>query len=323
MNAARGIVAAALLVGCATTPVVTKPPTVIGLIVGVTGEETTTRVDAFRKGMDALGYREGRDITIEVRYLEGQGNDRGGALTDELIRKGAAVIVTGNPSGVEGGMQATKTVPIVMAGVGSDPVTQGYVASLARPGGNVTGLSLQAPSLPARRLQYLRDILPASTRLGVLHDGTLPLAGNVGLESAARALGITLEIVVVKDSSQIEGAVAGLQSGGIAGFHVNLGGILGNNISRIAKVATDQRMASTFGVPDGARAGGLLALGPDQVDLYRRAAAYVDKILRGASPSDLPVEQPEKITLLINLRTAQAIGITIPDAILAQAQVIR
>ncbi|HYR94378.1 MAG TPA: ABC transporter substrate-binding protein [Methylomirabilota bacterium] len=279
--------------------------------------DATERVDAFRRGMESFGYRDGSDIRLVFRYIEG-GADRGAALTDELIRDGAAVIVTGNPGGVEGAMRASKTVPIVMAGVGNDPVTLGYVASLARPGGNVTGLSFQAPTLQGRRLQLLKDVLPAGTRLGVLHDGTLPASANVGLQNAAAALGVHLEIETVEVVDQIEAAVAALRSRGVTGFHVNIGSRLGNYMPRIGKAATDQRMASTFGVLEGARAG-LLALGPDQVDLYRRAAAYVDKILKGASPSDLPVEQPEKIGLWINLRTAQAIGLTIPDAILAQA----
>jgi putative ABC transport system substrate-binding protein len=286
---------------------------------GVSPADAAMRVDTFRKGMDALGYREGRDITLEVRYLEEQGKDRAAALTEELIGKGAAVIVTGNLSGVAGAVQASKTIPIIMAGVSTDPVTDGFVASLARPGGNVSGLSLQVPTLPGRRLQLLREIVPASTRLGVLHDATLPATAYVGLENAARAMGIPLEIIVVKDASEIEAAIARLRNAGITGFHVNINALFGPNMARIAKAATEQRMASSFGLVEGARAGALFALGPDQVDLYRRAATYVDKILRGTSPSDLPVEQPEKIALVINLRTALAIGVSVPPGILAQA----
>lgn len=325
MNILRAIIAALLIVGCTAPAVVPpRPPTVIGLIVGVSGDDTTARVDAFRKGMEVLGYHEGRDITLEVRYLEGQGNDRAAALTEELIRMNATVIVTGNPAGVAGAMRVSKAIPIVMAGVSSDAAADGFVSSLARPGGNVSGLSLQVPTLPGRRLQLLKDLVPGSTRLGVLHDGTLTGAVNGALQSAATTLGIQLEIVVVKDASEIEGAIASLRSAGIGGFHVNIGALFGINMPRIAKAALDQRMASSFGVPEGARAGALFALGPDQVDLYRRAATFVAKILKGASPSDLPVEQPEKFALLLNLRTAQALGITVPDSILAQAtEVIR
>ena len=326
VNVPRAIIAALLpiLVGCvAPAQVAPKAATVIGLIQGVSGDDATARTDALRKGMDALGYNEGRDITLEVRYLEGQGNDRAAALTEELIRKGAAVIVTGNPAGVAGAMQASKTIPIVMAGVSPDPVADGFVASLARPGGNVSGLSLQVPTLPGRRLQLLKEIA-GGTRLGVLHDGTLPATVNIALENAARTLGVQLEIVVVKDAGEIEGAIASLRSAGIAAFHVNIGALFGINMPRIARAAIDQRMASSFGVLEGARAGALFALGPDQVDLYRRAATYVDKILKGASPSGLPVEQPERFALLVNVRTAQALGVTVPDAILAQAtEVIR
>lgn len=308
------------MVGCAATaPAAPKDPTVIGLILGVAGADAVARADAFRRGMKALGYREGRDVRLEIRYLDEQGKDRGAALTDELIRLGAAVIVTGNPAGVAGAMQASKTIPIVMAGVSPDPVADGFVASLARPGGRVSGLSLQLPTLPGKRLQMLKDIVPGTTRLGVLHDGTLSATPNLALESAAQSLGIQLQIIVVKNASEIEGAIAGLRNAGISAFHVNIGALFGPNMARIAKAATEQRMASSFAVPDGARAGALFALGPDQVDLYRRAATYVDKILKGTSPSDLPVEQPEMVAFVLNLRTAQAIGVTVPDAIRAQA----
>ncbi len=321
MKVVGAVVAAILVAGCATA---TPPsPKVIGLIIGVGPDDAKPRIDAFRRGMEALGHREGREFVLEVRYLEGRGVDRAAELTQELIANGAGVIVTGNPAAVDGGRRATSAVPIVMAGVGTDPVATGWVSSLAHPGGNVTGLSFQVPTLPGRRLQLLKEITTA-TRIGLLHDATGPANARTDIEAAAKTLGIGLHVVSARDTSEIDAGFGAFRSAGVSAVHVNVGSLFPANLPRITALAATQRVATSFGIKEGVIAGGLLALGPDQMDLYRRAAGYVDKIMRGATPGDLPVEQPEKFELVINMKTAQTIGMTIPDSILAQAtEVIR
>lgn len=312
------IVAAIFLAGCVAA--VPASPKVIGLIIGL---DPQPRLDAFRRGMEALGQREGQEFVLEVRYLDGASVERAAELTQELIDKGAMVIVTGNPAAVTGARRATSTIPIVLAGVGTDPVATGWVASLAHPGGNVTGLSFQVPTLPGRRLQLLKEITTA-TRIGLLHDATGPANARTDIEAAAKALGIELEVVIAKDTSEIDAAFSAFRSAGTSAVHVNVGSLFPANLSRITALANAQRAATSFGIKEGVFAGGLLALGPDQLDLYRRAAGFVDKIIKGAKPGDLPVEQPEKFELIVNLKTAQTIGITIPASILAQAtEVIR
>lgn len=308
--------AAMFLVGCVGPP--PSAPRVIGVIVGVGPDDAKPRIDALRKGLESFGYREGREVTLDVRFLAGGNADRAAQLTDELIRKGAVIIVTGNTAAVDGARLATSTVPIVLAGAGTDPVATGWVSSLARPGGNLTGLSLQVPTLPGRRLQMLKEMTKA-THIGLLQDATAPGNARTDVESAARALGIDLEVIVAKDTAEIDEALAAFRSRGITSVHVNVGSVFPVNLARITKAASAERVATSFGFTEGARAGGLFTLGPEQTDLYRRAATYVHKILKGANPGDLPVEQPERVELIINLKTAQAIGITIPDSILAQA----
>ena len=315
------VVVVSLLVGCVTaTP---ASPKVIGLIIGVGPADAKPRIEAFRTGMEALGHREGRDFVLDVRYLEGGGIDRAAQLTQELVDRRAVVIVTGNPAAVDGGRRATSAVPIVMAGVGTDPVATGWVSSLAQPGGNVTGLSFQVPTLPGRRLQLLKEITTAR-HMGLLHDATGPSNARADIEAAAQTLGIALQVVTAKDTSEIEAGFAAFRSASVVAVHVTVGSLFPANLPRITTLATTQGVATSFGIKEGVLAGGLLALGPDQLDLYRRAAGYVDKLLRGHKPGDLPVEQPEKFELIINAKTAATIGITIPASILAQAtEVIR
>lgn len=325
---AVALTAAVIVAGAcaAPAPPAPRPPSLVGVINGTTAEAAKLSIDALRQGLEALGYQAGRDVTLDVRYMEGQGVDRAAQLAQELVAKGAAIIVVGNPAAVEGARRASSTLPIVMAGVHPDPVGQGWVASLAKPAGNVTGLSLAVPTAPARRLQLLKDIVPGTTRVGVLHDDTLGDPGAVlaPLEAAAKDLGVELKVVVVKQPAEIDSAIGGLRAAGIAGALVNTGAMFATNLDRIARAATAQRVATSIGTIEGARAGCLVAFAADQIDTYRRAAAYVDKILKGAKAGDLPVERPDKFATVVNLKTAQALGLTVPESILAQAtEVIR
>ena len=313
-----GLMAALLASACAPAPV-PKAPILIGVIQGISPDLAKPRMDALRAGLEALGYREGREIAFDVRYLEGQGDDRAAQLTQELIQRGAAIIVTGNPAGVAGARRASPTIPIVMAGVSPDPVADGFVASVARPGGNVTGLSLQVPTLPARRLQVLKQMVPDVSRIGVLHDATAPNSVQVTLEQAASVTGLALDVAIVRNTVEIDAAFASWRAVGIRAAHVNVAAVVGANFKQVAAAAIGQKVATSFSVPDGVREGGLFSIGTDQIDLYRRSAVYVDKILKGASPGDLPVGRPERFDLVINMRTAQAIGVTIPDSVLSQA----
>lgn len=318
------VLVALVLAACASIPASPQRPTVIGVIQGVPPDLAGPRVDALRAGLEALGYREGRDLTLEVRYLEGQGQERAAELTRELVSLGAALIVTGNPAGVEGARRASSDIAIVLAGVGFDPVGQGWVSSLARPGTNITGISFQAPGSAGKRLQLLMELASGSRRVGLVHDSTASSGAKREIEAAARDLGIEIETIEVRTAAEVEAAFARFGSERVAAAMITVGGVTSQQFGRIADLALDHSIATATGVLDSASAGGLLALAPEQTDLYRRAAAYVDKILKGADPGDLPVEQPEKFELVINLKTARALGITVPDHILQQAtRVIR
>ena len=329
MGAAKSLGAglAILLTACAGPPLTARPPAVIGVIQGLSADLARPRIDALRSGLEALGYREGRDFTLELRLLEGRGQDRAAELTSELIGKGAAVIVVGNPVAVDGALKASTTVPIVLAGVGTDPVGAGWISSLSHPGGNVTGISFQVPTVNGRRLQLMREIFPAASRLGVLEDATAGRTGGTAraeFEEAARSLGVGLQVITAKDLKEVEAALATFRSVGINAVNGVTGSFFPTQFSEIAKLASAARIGVSWGIAEGARAGGLLGLGPEQTDLYRRSAAFIDKILRGAKPGDLPVEQPQKLEVVVNMKTAQALGITLPTSILAQAtEVIR
>lgn len=329
MGALKSLAAAVavLLTACSVPQVTVRPPTVIGVIQGLSADLAKPRVDALRSGLEALGYREGRDFTLELRLLEGKGESRATELTTELIGKGAAVIVVGNPVAVDGALKASTTVPIVLAGVGTDPVGAGWISSLSRPGGNVTGISFQVPTVNGRRLQLMREIFPAAARFGLLEDATAGRTGGTAraeFEEAARSLGVGVQVITAKDLKEVEAALATFRSGGINAVNGVVGSFFPTQFSEIARLASAAGIGVSWGVAEGARAGGLLGLGPEQTDLYRRSAAYVDKILRGAKPGDLPLEQPQKFEVVVNMKTAQALGITVPSSILAQAtEVIR
>ncbi|HEY3303849.1 MAG TPA: ABC transporter substrate-binding protein [Candidatus Binatia bacterium] len=278
-----------------------------------------TRIEAFRQGLRELGYVEGKNIVIEWRFAEGK-LDRLRELAAELVRLKVDVIVTGGPTTTPAVKEATTTIPIVM-GYDNDPVGSGFVASLARPGGNITGLSALSPELSGKQLELLKEIVPKLSRVAVLGTSTRP--GNAQalreVELAARAFKVQLQNLDVLDPKDIETAFRAASKGRADAILMLSGAILNSHRIQIAELAVKSRLPAAYGQPQFVEDGGLLSYAPSYTDLFRRAATYVDKILKGAKPADLPVEQPTKFDLVINLKTAKQIGLTIPPNVLARA----
>jgi putative ABC transport system substrate-binding protein len=278
-----------------------------------------------RQGLRELGYVEGKNIVIERRFAEGK-LDRLPTLAADLARLKVDVIVTAGPLPTRAAKEATSTIPIVMA-QDPDPVGNGFVASLARPGGNITGLSTLAPELSGKRLELLKEIIPDLSRVAVFGTSTYPGNAQALKESelAAKAFGVKLQHLDVLDPKGIETAFRAASKGRAdAGLWLVAGGVAGGHRTRILELAEKSRLPVIYGSRGIVEAGGLMTYGVSLTDLSRRAATYVDKILKGAKPADLPVEQPTKFELVINLKTAKQIGVTIPSHVLARAdRVIR
>jgi putative ABC transport system substrate-binding protein len=283
------------------------------------------RAEAFRQGLRELGYEEGKNIIIEWRYGDGK-QDRVSDPAAELVRLKVEVIVTGGPISTRRAKEATVTIPIVMA-QDADPVGSGFVASLARPGGNITGLSTLAPELNGKRLDLLREIVPKLSRVAVLGTSTQP--GNEQslkeVELAAKAFGVKLQYLDVLSSKDVDTAFRAATKGRADAVLMLLAGPVFNpSRTQIIELAVKNRLPVIYRNRVDVEAGGLVSYGVDLTDLYRRAATYVDKILKGAKPADLPVEQPMKFEFVINLKTAKQIGVTIPPNVLVRAdKVIR
>ncbi len=283
----------------------------------------STRAEAIRLALRELGYIEGQNITIEYRYAEGK-RDRYPELAAELVRlKVDIIVVAGGIATARAAKNATKTIPIVMVGQGSDPVEEGLVQSLARPGGNVTGLTLLSRELGGKRLELLKEAVPKVARVAVLYDPanrSSVLEVKEVLPVAARALGLTLQPWEVRAADDFEKVFAALNKQRPDGLYVPVGGpLINTNQKRIADFALKSRLPSVFGRRESVDAGGLMYYGADFADSDRRVAYYVDRILKGAKPADLPVEQPTKFEFEINLKTAKQIGLTIPQKVLARA----
>jgi putative ABC transport system substrate-binding protein len=299
----------------------------IGYLSGVDPARESIRSEAFRLALRELGYIEGQNIAIEYRYAEGK-RDRYPELAAELVRLKVDIIV--GPSGsapIRAAKNATKTIPIVMMSLAADPVEAGFVESLARPGGNITGLTILSRELGGKRLQLLKEAVPKVARVAVLYDpassGTVLEVKEV-LTVAARALGLTIQPWEVRDADGFERVFAALSKQRPEGLYVPPGPLMAANEKRIAGFALKSRLPSVYSNSEAVDAGGLMYYGADLADSYRRAATYVDKILKGAKPADLPVEQPKKFEFIINLETAKQIGLTIPPNVLARAdKVIR
>jgi putative ABC transport system substrate-binding protein len=291
----------------------------IGLLAAVSLASIPARTDGFRDGLRRLGYTEGRNIIIESRGVVAK-LDRLSELAAELVRLKVDVIVTTGPTSTRAAKEATSTIPIVMA-FDSDPVGSGVVASLARPGGNVTGLSSLAPELSGKQLELLKEIIPKISRIAVLGTSTQP--GNAQalkeMEQAAASFGVQLQyrdVLAVKD---IETAFRAASSGHADAVLVLTSPVLNSQRTQTVNLAARSRLPSVYFATEFVDDGGLMAYGVNFPDLFRRAATYVDKILKGAKPADLPVEQPTKFELIINLKAAKQIGLTIPPNVLARA----
>jgi putative ABC transport system substrate-binding protein len=297
----------------------------IGYLNAASFSVTAARAEAFRQGLRELGYVEGKNISIEWRSGEGN-EDRLPALAAELVRLKVDVIVTSGPRPTHSARKATVTIPIVMA-QDPDPVGSGFVASLARPGGNITGLSTLAPEISGKRLELLKEIVPRLSRVAVLGFSSQP--GNAQLvketELAAGAVGIRHQYLDISAPKDIEPAFRAASKGRAdAAVMLVPGPIVGAHRTEIAELAVKGRLPVTYHSPVYVEDGGLMSYGVRFRELDRRAATYVHKILKGAKPADLPVEQPTKFELIINLKAAKQIGLTIPPNVLARAdKVIR
>jgi putative ABC transport system substrate-binding protein len=280
---------------------------------------TRTFVDAFRQGLRDLGWSEGKNLTIEYRWAE-EKTDRLPELARDLARLKVDVVVTATSPAVQAMKDATRTIPIVMANAG-EPVASGFVASLARPEANITGLSMMGGEIVGKQLQILKEVVPNLTRLALFWNPTN--ASNAPqmqhAQEAARALRLELHPLEVRRAADIEGAFAATTRAHAGAIIVLLDSMLVANRTGIAEGAAKRRLPTMYGLVDHVRAGGLIAYGPNVADMYRRAATYVDKLLKGAKVADLPVEQPTKFELVVNLGAARGLGLTIPPPISASA----
>jgi ABC-type uncharacterized transport system substrate-binding protein len=296
----------------------------LGFLAAVSPAALSDRTEAFRQGLRELGYVDGKNIVIEYRYAEGK-LQRLPVLVAELVRLKVNVIVTAGPPATRAAREATVAIPIVMA-QDSDPVGNGFVASLARPGGNITGLSTLSSELNGKRLELLKEVVPKFSRVAVVGNSTVP--SNVQAlketELAAGALKVQLQYLDVLNPKDIETAFRAASKGRADAVLALNNPVLSAQRTRVAELAVKSRLPAIYERLEYVKDGGLMSYGVSSTDLYRRAATYVDKILKGAKPADLPVEQPMKFELVINLKTAKQIGLTIPPNVLARAdRVIR
>jgi len=282
-------------------------------------------LETLRQGMRALGYVEGQNLVMEYRYAE-EREERLPDLAAELVRLNVEVMVAGGTAATRAAQHATRTIPIVMTGT-NDPVGAGFVASLARPEGNITGLSFLGAELPGKRLELLKEAVPQSTRVAVLANPASPTYDPVmhSLTGAARALGLSLHLVEVRRAEELESAFAAMTHAGADALIVlSDPALMAPLQGRVVDLAAERRLPAIYDWKFYVESGGLMSYGPSFQDIYRRTATYVDKLLKGATPADLPVEQAIKFELGLNLKTAKALGITFPPTLLIQAdEVIR
>lgn len=291
----------------------------IGRLSPLSAETDMPNIAAFRKGLRELGWVEGKSFTIESRFANGQ-SVRLPELAAELVRQRIDLFLTGSNPGALAARNASATIPIVMVTTG-DPVAAGLVASLARPGGNVTGITALGQQLNAKRLELIKEAVPGVTRVAVLVNPrsayTPPLLKEK--EAAARVLGLQLPVVESPDAASLEKAFAALPGERAGALMVQTDAMFITHRRRIVELATRHRVPAVYGDREFVDVGGLMFYGASLADMYREAAGYADRILKGARPADLPVEQPTKLELVVNLKTAKAIGLAIPPAVLGRA----
>ncbi len=298
-----------------------KAPRIGVLLVGSV-ESSRSYFEAFRQGLRDLGYVEGKTIVVEPRYAEGKA-DRYSVLAADLVRTKPDVLVTGGPPAIRAMRDATKTIPIVMAATG-DAVGYGFVQSLARPGGNITGMSFLNTELSAKRLELLKEALPKISRVAVLMHTTTEAEALGATEAAARLLRVQLHILKVRGPDEFEGAFAAASKRRAEAMDVLASPVLFAHRKALVNLGAAHRLPAVYQWKEFVEDGGLLSYAPSLTDMYRRAATYVDKILKGAKPADLPVEQPTRFELVINMKTAKALGLKIPQSVLFRAdQVIQ
>jgi ABC-type uncharacterized transport system substrate-binding protein len=313
---AGGLLTRPLVVGA--QPAQKTPRVGVLLLFGAPGQPNPL-VDAFRGGLRDLGYVEGQNVLIDYRWAEGQEQRLPDAAAD-LVRLKVAVMVTPGTPATLAARTATRAIPIVMTNVG-DPVGSGIVASLARPGGNVTGLSLLDAELDGKRIELLKEAVPHLSRLAIIwsaNDPGMTLAfGRV--ETAAKALGFGLQNLAVREPAEFPRAFEAAGAGRADALFVTAQPFTNQHRAQILDLVAKHRLPAIYTLRSFVDAGGLMSYGPSQTDQYRRAASYVDRILKGARPADLPVEQPTKFDLVINLKAARALGMTIPTGLLQRA----
>jgi putative ABC transport system substrate-binding protein len=292
----------------------------VGFLSSLSPSSISARIEAFQQGLRELGYVEGKNIIIEWRYAEGKA-DRLRELAAELVRLKVAVIVTGGPAVNRYAKEATATIPIVL-GFDNDPVGNGFVVSLARPGGNITGLSTYYPEISGKQLELLKEIIPRLTRVAIFGNSAQP--GNPQAlretELAAGALRMQRQYLDIRTPKDIESAFREASKGRAEAVLVLGNVIVTSQPKQFVELAAKSRLAAIYWSPEFVEAGGLMSYSANIPDLFRRAATYVDKILKGRTPADLPVEQPMKFEFIINLKAAKQIGLTIPPNVLVRAQ---
>jgi putative ABC transport system substrate-binding protein len=296
----------------------------IGYLAATSPSINPARFEAFRQGLRDLGYMEGKNIVIEWRFAEGK-SDRLAAFADELVRLKVDVIVSGGSTATQAAKEATSTIPIIMS-QDNDPVRNGFVASLARPGGNITGLATLRSELSGKRLELLTEIVPKLSRVAVLGSSTNP--GNAQslkeTEVAAGAFGVKLQYLDVLSTKDIETVFGTASNGRAEALLVLASPVINSRRTQVVELAAKRRLPALYDRRDFGEAGGLMTYGVRVTDLDHRAATYVDKILKGAKPGDLPVEQPTKFEFIVNLKAAKQIDLIIPPNVLARAdRVIR
>ena len=291
----------------------------IGFMGNSTAALETNLVDAFREGLRELGYEEGRNIAIEYRWAEGN-YDRFPMLAAELIATKVDAIVTAGTPAALAVKSATTTVPLVMVAVG-DPIGTGLVSSLARPGGNLTGLSSIAPDLEGKRLQLLREVLPALSHVAMFVNSLNPfhVSSMKQARAAAQAMGIKLQLHDIRKSEDLDGAFAAIRKERPDALLILADRVFLHNRQRMMDFINELRLPNVNAYKELVEVGGLMSYGPSYEDMHKRAAIYVDKILKGTKPADLPIEQPSKFTFIVNLKAAKALGVTVPSQLLGLA----